>query len=218
MVFADRVDAGIRLSRHLAFLRGDDVVVLGLPRGGVAVAGPVAEVLGASLDVLVVRKLGLPSQPELAIGAVAEGGIVVINDRLVSTGSGIDRRNLVAIQEREWAEVVRQSERFRGGHARVPVAGRTAVVVDDGMATGSTARAACRAARGAGAERVILAVPVASPEAIADLGREVEGRLSRSTARAVGRREFGTPRFSLNCRTRRSSDTWILSAGRLRSE
>jgi putative phosphoribosyl transferase len=168
VMFSDRADAGRRLARRLAFLRGDDVVVLGLPRGGVPVAFEVATDLGAPLDVIVVRKLGLPYQPELAMGAIGEGGIRIINDEVVR-GSWIRPDVIARVERRERRELARQAERFRAGRARADVAGRTAVVIDDGIATGSTARAACQVARRQGAARVILAVPVGPPGSARDL-------------------------------------------------
>ena len=173
MPFEDRRDAGRRLAARLTHLHGDDVVVLGLPRGGVPVAFEVARALHAPLDVIVVRKLGVPSQPELAMGAIGEGGTQVDNDEVVKV-AGVTPDELTAVVRRERAELERRSQRFRGVRPRIPLAGRTAVVVDDGIATGSTARAACRVARAQGAARVVLAVPVVSPSAIADLARDVD--------------------------------------------
>lgn len=173
MPFLDRADAGRRLAERLRYLHGEDVVVLGLVRGGVPVASEVAKALGADLDVVLVRKLGVPSQPELAMGAIGEGGVTVINER-VMTRAGIGPERLAELDRRERSELDRRSDRYRHGGTPVPLTGRTAVIVDDGIATGSTARAACQVARARGADRVILAVPVASPEAVADLGREVE--------------------------------------------
>jgi putative phosphoribosyl transferase len=166
-MFTDRADAGRRLASKLAPLQGD-VVVLGLPRGGVPVAFEVAAELGAPLDVIVVRKLGLPHQPELAMGAVGEGGIRIINDEVVH-GSWVTPGVIADVERRERRELARQAGRFRAGRGRADVAGRTAVVIDDGIATGSTARAACQVARAQGAARVILAVPVGPPGAARDL-------------------------------------------------
>jgi putative phosphoribosyl transferase len=166
-MFSDRADAGRRLASRLASLHGD-VVVLGLPRGGVPVAFEVARELGAPLDVIVVRKLGLPYQPELAMGAIGEGGVRIINDEVVR-GSWVSPEVIDGVERRERRELARQAERFRAGRARADVAGRTAVLVDDGIATGSTARAACRVARGQGAARVILAAPVGPPGSARDL-------------------------------------------------
>jgi putative phosphoribosyl transferase len=159
-VFADRVEAGSLLARALSHVAGDDVVVLALPRGGVPVADQVARHLGVPLDVIVVRKLGVPVQPELAFGAIGEGGVRVINDEVVRMAHVRDG-DIEAVERRERAELDRRVDRFREGVAAVPIDGRVAVVVDDGVATGSTARAACQVARARGAKRVVLAVPVA---------------------------------------------------------
>jgi predicted phosphoribosyltransferase len=164
-VFEDRVDAGRALARALG-RRHDlqDAVVLGLPRGGVPVAFEIAQALGLSLDVLVVRKLGLPWQPELAMGAIASGGAVVLNDdvlRLV----GRDEKVLQQVQQQELAELARREREFRGARPPLAVKGRTAIVVDDGLATGATMEAAVHALRTLGAQRVVVAVPVASSEA-----------------------------------------------------
>jgi putative phosphoribosyl transferase len=148
--------------------RDEDVVVLGLPRGGVPVAFEVARALGAPLDVIVVRKLGLPFQPELAMGAIGEDGVRIIDHDLVRR-TLVSDRELAAVEARERAELERRVRRFRGDRARVPLAGRTAIVIDDGVATGSTARAACQVARSLGASRVVLAVPVGPLDAIDDL-------------------------------------------------
>ena len=160
MEFADRTEAGRRLGAKLGHLRGEHVVVLGLPRGGVPVAAEVARALGAPFDVIVVRKLGGPFQPELAMGAIGEGGVRVVNDEVVGV-LGVADEVMAEVEERERAELYRRASRFRGGRPPVHLAGRTAVVVDDGLATGSTARAACQVARAMGAARVVLAVPVA---------------------------------------------------------
>jgi putative phosphoribosyl transferase len=160
VTFADRADAGRRLAAALAHLAGADVVVLGLPRGGVPVAAEVAAALGAPLDVIVVRKLGVPGHREYAMGAVGEGGVRVVDDEVVRA-AGVGAAALRAVETAERAEVVRRAARLRADRPRVPLGGRTAVVVDDGVATGSTARAACAVARLLGARRVVLATPVA---------------------------------------------------------
>ena len=165
MRFMDRTDAGRALARSLENLRGSDVVVLGLPRGGVPVAFEVARALEAPLDVIVVRKLGVPYQPELAMGAIGEGGIRVSNDEVIRRG-GITPEEIAAVEERERADLDQQAQLFRAGRPHVDVAGRTAVIVDDGIATGSTAAAACQVARRMGAKRVVLAVPVGAPESL----------------------------------------------------
>lgn len=164
MPFRDRVDAGRQLAQRLLPLRGPDVVVLGLPRGGVPVAAEVARTLHAPLDVIVVRKLGVPVQPELAMGAIGEGGVRVINDDVVRL-IRINHAGIARVEEHERAELQRRAHRFRGDRPHLSLQGRTAIVVDDGIATGSTAAAACRVARAHGAARVILAVPVAPPDA-----------------------------------------------------
>ncbi|WP_369138335.1 phosphoribosyltransferase [Modestobacter versicolor] len=171
--FTDRADAGRQLAGRLAHLRGPAVLVLGLPRGGVPVAAEVAAVLGAPLDVVVVRKLGVPGQPELAMGAVGEDGVLVVNGAVL-TAAGVDRGQLSAVAARERTEVDQRAWRFRPGRPRQPVLGRTAVVVDDGIATGATARAACQVVRAQGAARVVLAVPVCAPGAVPLLAAEVE--------------------------------------------
>lgn len=173
MLFIDRLDAGLQLAKHVRHLRGEDVVVLGLPRGGVPVAFEVATELGAPLDVIVVRKLGVPFQPEFGFGAIGEGGVRIINDEVVRL-AGLSEREITAVEARERAELARRVQRFRGDRPPVPLAGRTVVVVDDGIATGSTARAACQVAKAQGAKRVVLAVPVGPAETIASLRRDAD--------------------------------------------
>jgi putative phosphoribosyl transferase len=188
MMFTNRTDAGLALAERLWQLRGEPVVVLALPRGGVPVAAEVARVLGAPLDVIVVRKLGVPFQPELGMGAVGEDGVRVV-DRDVIRLAGVSAGELAAVQAREQAEVARRAFRYRGGRPRVPLAGRVAVIVDDGIATGSTARAACRIARALGAARVVLAVPVAPPGWQDRIGRDADEMVSVATParfRAIG--------------------------------
>jgi putative phosphoribosyl transferase len=163
VIFADRREAGRLLAARLGHLHRDEhgsVVVLALPRGGVPVGDEIATALGAPLDVTLVRKLGVPYQPELGMGAIAEGGIRVLN-RDVIASAGVTGAQLADTEARERAELQRRARRYRGDRPRVRVEGRTVVVVDDGLATGSTARAACRLARTDGASRVVLAVPVA---------------------------------------------------------
>ena len=164
MRFRDRSDAGRQLASRLLPLRGKDAVVLGLPRGGVAVAAEVARVLDVPLDVIVVRKLGVPAQPELGMGAIGEGDTRVINADVVRY-SGVSEADIKAVERRERAELERRTKRFRGDAPREPLAGRIALLVDDGIATGSTARAACQVARAQGAIWVVLAAPVAPPSA-----------------------------------------------------
>lgn len=160
MRFTDRAEAGRVLAERCRHLAGPETVVLGLPRGGVPVARVVSEALNAPLDVIVVRKVGVPWQPELAMGAVGEDGVEVRNRELIDQVNVSDPEFArVAAEERE--VVHSRARRLRGQRARVPLTGRTAVVVDDGIATGATARAACQVAREHGARRVVLAVPVA---------------------------------------------------------
>jgi putative phosphoribosyl transferase len=165
VLFADRADAGRRLAQRLEHLRAQDVVVLGLPRGGVPVAAQVAEALGVPLDVIVVRKLGLPFQPEVAMGAIGEGGMRVLDPDLIAR-AGVSNEELRAVERRERAELDARVLRLRGGRERVDLTGRVAVVVDDGIATGATARVACEVARGLGAARVVLAAPVAPTQVL----------------------------------------------------
>lgn len=162
MLFTNRVDAGRRLAQRLKHLRAEDVVVLGLPRGGVPVAAEVAAALGAPLDVIVVRKLGAPFQPELGMGAIGEEGVRIVNSDIVRA-VGVSAAGLARVEQAERDELERRVRRYRGDRPRVPLEGRTAIVVDDGIATGSTAWAACQVARRQGARRVVVAVPVAPP-------------------------------------------------------
>jgi len=173
MLFIDRADAGRHLAQRLRHLRGTDVVVLGLPRGGVPVAFEVAEELRAPLDVIVVRKLGVPFQPEYGFGAIGEGGARIIDDRVVRL-TRLTGPEIAAVEARERVLLDRRIRRLRGDRTPIPLAGRTAIVVDDGIATGSTAQAACMVARAHGASRVILAVPVGSVEAAASLRRAAD--------------------------------------------
>ncbi|WP_329386416.1 phosphoribosyltransferase family protein [Streptomyces sp. NBC_01716] len=160
MLFMDRRDAGRQLAGSLRHLRGAGVVVLGLPRGGVPVAAAVAEALDAPLDVCLVRKLGVPFHSELAMGAIGEGGVRVINDE-VARMTGVTEEELARVEAHEREVLESRARRYRGERAPISQEGRTVVVVDDGVATGSTARAACRIARARGAARIVLAVPVA---------------------------------------------------------
>lgn len=162
--FEDRDDAGRRLARLLSDLSLDDPVVLGLPRGGVPVAARVALDLHAPLDVIIVRKLGLPSAPEVAMGAIGEGGVRVMDEGLIEA-MGVTTAQWEAVEARE-REILRvRSGRLRQGRGRLDLAGRTALIVDDGIATGATATAACVVARALGAPRVVVAAPVGPPDA-----------------------------------------------------
>jgi putative phosphoribosyl transferase len=191
VVFEDRSDAGRRLADRLRGypgLQGDDVVVLGLPRGGVPVAAEVADALGAPLDVIVVRKLGVPGHPELAMGALGEGGTRILDTRVVGL-AGVQADDVVRVQAREERELARRLQRYRAVHPRAALAGRVALIVDDGLATGATARAACQVARHLGAARVVVAVPVAPADWVDRLGDVADDLVAVETPtsfRAVG--------------------------------
>lgn len=195
-VFEDRAQAGRALAEALAGWRGaPDTVVLGLPRGGVPVAYEIANALGLPLDVLLVRKLGLPWQPELAMGAIASGGAVVVNDEVVRylpAGS----HDFETVRAREQLELERREREFRGDRPPLDMRKRTGILVDDGLATGATMEAAVRSLRALGAERVVVAVPVASVEArdrIAAVADEVVCLAAPEWFSAVGQwyRDFG---------------------------
>jgi len=173
MFFVDRADAGRHLARRLRHLGGADVAVLGLPRGGVPVAFEVAGELHAPLDVIVVRKLGVPFQPEYGFGAIGEGGARVIDDYVVRQ-AGLTGMQVAEVEARERVLLDRRVRQLRGDNPPVPLTGRTAIIVDDGIATGSTARAACLVARARGASRVVLAAPVGPVEAAAALRRDAD--------------------------------------------
>ncbi|MFC9392874.1 MULTISPECIES: phosphoribosyltransferase family protein [unclassified Streptomyces] len=177
MFFSDRTDAGRQLAARLDHLKGHDVVVLGLPRGGVPVAAEVADALDAPLDICLVRKLGVPHQPELAMGALGEGGVRVLNERVLREAR-VSERDLAAVEEREHTELDQRGLRYRGSRPSVPLDGRTVVVVDDGLATGATALAACRVVRARGAARIVLAVPVAPKGWTARVGGEADETVS----------------------------------------
>jgi len=167
-MFKDRRDAGRRLAGHLDRFAALEPIVVGMPRGGVPVAAQVAAHLCAPLDIVVVRKIGCPWRPELGIGAIAEGGVHVLNEALIRD-IGVRRDQLEASMTAEAEELARRVRRYRGGRAAVPVEGRTVILVDDGLATGYTARAAIETLRRAGASRVILAVPVAPQDSVTAL-------------------------------------------------
>ena len=189
--FADRRDAGRAVAAALlARVPLTDPVVLGLPRGGVVVAAEVAAALGAPLDVILVRKLGLPGQPELAMGAIAAVGEAVETVRtVVADRTGVDEATFAAVRDRELAELRRREAEYRGAHPALPLGGRAVVLVDDGLATGATVRAAVAAVRGAGPTSVTVAVPVGSPRVCEELAREVDSLVcveSPTSFRAVG--------------------------------
>ncbi len=172
-MFADRRAAGRVLAQALLHHAGTNAVVLGLPRGGVPVAEEIARVLGGTLDVWVVRKLGTPFEPELGMGAVAEGPAIVL-DRSIVGHFGIDSAQVLEVAHRELAEVTRRVERFRGERALPELRDRTVILVDDGIATGGTMRAAIRAVRKRHPARVVVAVPVAARDVVAALRREAD--------------------------------------------
>ncbi|MEU1687345.1 phosphoribosyltransferase [Micromonospora sp. NPDC005707] len=170
--YRDRAEAGRMLADRLGDLAGrPDVIVLGLVRGGVPVAQVIAERLGAPLDVLVVRKLGMPWAPEVAYGALGPGGVQVLNDMVADR---IDADERAEVRRREQTELDRREQLYRGGRPQLDLAGRTAVIVDDGLATGATARAAVQVARHLGAARVVVAVPVGSDQAYEMLAAEAD--------------------------------------------
>lgn len=171
MRFTDRTEAGRRLGEELAVHDLDDALVLGLPRGGVPVAAEVADVLDAPLDVLVVRKIGAPRNPEFAVGAIGEGGAEFIDTSILGR-MGLSREDLEGTIATERDELRRRVEAYRGDAAPLDVVGRTVVVVDDGMATGASARVAVQVLRELGPARTVLAVPVSSTAAV-DLLDEV---------------------------------------------
>lgn len=172
--FADRHDAGRRLVALLGDCGGrDDVVVLGLPRGGVPVAYEVARALRAPLDVFLVRKLGVPGHEELAMGAIASGGVMVLNEDVVAA-TGIGRDEIEAVAARELETLTRQERSFRGDRPPVEVRDRVAIAVDDGLATGATMRAAIRALRNQGAKAIVVAVPTAPRETCEALRSQVD--------------------------------------------
>lgn len=175
MSFANRLDAGRKLAQALDGYKEQRPVILALPRGGVPVAAVVAEALHAPLDLVLVRKIGVPAQPELAMGAVVDGGdpIIVRNEDVIRY-ENIDETKFQAICERELAEIERRRRRYLGNRARVNVAGRVAIVIDDGIATGATTRAALRATRQRNPKKLVLAVPVAPTVALGEMRAEAD--------------------------------------------
>lgn len=170
--YRDRTDAGKQLGDALkAYANRNDVVVLGLVRGGVPVAAAVAERLHAPLDVLVVRKLGVPWAPEVAFGALGPGGVQVRNPHIADR---LDPSDINVVAARETEELQRREQHYRAGRSAIDLTGRTAIIVDDGLATGATARAAVAVARRLGATRVVMAAPVCAPEAASLLKAEAD--------------------------------------------
>jgi putative phosphoribosyl transferase len=181
-MFANRRSAGRQLSQKLEHLRQERPVVLALPRGGVPVGFEIAEGLDAPLDIVLVRKIGVPWQPELALGAVVDGADpqVVINDNLAAE-LAIDEGYIASETARQLTEIERRRKAYLGDRLPVPLAGRMVIVVDDGIATGSTVRTALRAIRNAGAGKTILAVPVAPRDELGELRSEVDEIICLST-------------------------------------
>lgn len=175
MTFRDRTEAGQRLARALAAFKGKPAVVLALPRGGVPVAVEVAAALAAPLDLVLVRKIGVPSQPELAAGAVVDGGkpVVVRNEDIIRL-AGVSEADFAATRDRELAEIERRRKLYLGDRPHPDLEGRTVIAVDDGIATGATTRAALRALRARGPRRLVLAVPVAPTSTLAELKGEAD--------------------------------------------
>lgn len=172
--FRNRAEAGRELAAQLAVYAGrDDVTVLGLPRGGVPVAAEVARVLGVPLDVFLVRKLGVPGREELAFGAIASGGARVLNPDVVAT-LGIDSETTESVVAREQAELERRAVAYRGTAEPPELGGRVVILVDDGLATGASMRAAVEAVRALGPARVVVAVPAAARQTCEELAREVD--------------------------------------------
>lgn len=172
--YRDRHEAGRILAEHVREkMEAAEGVVLALPRGGVPVALEVARAIGAPLDVFIVRKLGVPSQPELAMGAIASGGVKVLNESVLAD-LDISEKEIAAVADREAAELTRRERSYRDNRPPVELRGRVVILVDDGLATGSTMRAAIAAVRQRGAGRVVVAVPVGAKDTCEELGREVD--------------------------------------------
>ncbi|TLG78122.1 phosphoribosyltransferase family protein [Methylocystis sp. B8] len=187
MSFYDRTDAGRRLAAELDKFKGEDVVVFALPRGGAPVAEPIATSLNAPLDLVLVRKIGVPFQPELAMGAVADGGdpVVVRNDDVIAMAD-VSEQEFEDVCARELQEIERRRRLYLGNRERPEVEGHVAIVVDDGVATGATTRAALRAVRARGPKKLVLAVPVAPPDTLESLAPEVDEIVCLEIHRAFG--------------------------------
>ncbi len=174
MIYRNRVDAGRKLAEQLAQYKGEpNVIVLALPRGGVPIGYEVAQALGAPLDIFLVRKLGVPGHEELAMGAIASGGVRVLNEEVVG-GLGIADEVIDAVAAEEQQELERRERLYRGDRPAPDVRGRTAILIDDGLATGSTMRAAVAALRQQGPARLVVAVPVAAASTAAEFQDEVD--------------------------------------------
>jgi putative phosphoribosyl transferase len=187
MDFRDRSDAGRRLAKALSEYKGRSAVVLALPRGGVPVAAEVATALDAPLDLILVRKIGVPTQPELAMGAVVDGTapIVVRNEEVIEL-SGTTADEFDAACKRELAEIERRRQLYIGERARAEITGQVVIVIDDGIATGATTRAALQAIRNRKPKELVLAVPVAPPDTITQLRRKVDALICLETPELFG--------------------------------
>ncbi len=175
MSFGNRSDAGRQLAKALAGYKDQQPVILALPRGGVPVAAQVAAALNAPLDLILVRKIGVPFQPELAMGAVVDGRMpIVVRNEDVIRLAGIDESEFQAVCDNQLAEIERRRQRYLGNRKHVDVSGRTAIVIDDGIATGATTRAALRATRTRKPKRLVLAVPVAPTESLSELRHDAD--------------------------------------------
>lgn len=191
MSFRDRSEAGRRLARRLARYKGENVVVLALPRGGVPVAAPIATALAAPLDLILIRKLGVPFYSELAMGAIADAGIpLIVRNEDVIAEARVKQSDFNAVCQRELTEIERRRRIYLSGRPRPKVSGRIAIVVDDGVATGATTRAALRAVRALNPKRLVLAVPVAPTDTLRSLASEADETVCLETHRifiAIGR-------------------------------
>jgi predicted phosphoribosyltransferase len=187
MDFRDRSDAGRRLAKALSEYKGRSAVVLALPRGGVPVAAEVAAALDAPLDLILVRKIGVPTQPELAMGAVVDGTapIVVRNEEVIEL-SGTTADQFDAACARELAEIERRRQLYIGDRARAEITGQVVIVIDDGIATGATTRAALQAIRNRKPKELVLAVPVAPSDTITQLRREVDALICLEMPESFG--------------------------------
>jgi len=166
IMFRNRSEAGRKLAEKLSLYKGQgDVVVLALPRGGVPVGYEIATYLGVPMDVLIARKLGAPGQPELGIGAIAPGGIRVLDDRLIRL-LGVSKEYIEKVSQEEAQELQRRTQEYRDGRPDIPLEGKTVIIVDDGLATGVTARAAVESVRRRNPKKIILAIPVCASQAI----------------------------------------------------
>jgi putative phosphoribosyl transferase len=193
--FEDRFEAGERLARLLEGYRGESSIVYALPRGGVPVGYEISRTLGAPLEVLVSRKLGAPGQPELGIGAVTSDGVRYLNEPLVEH-LGVPEEYVEEITAEEAGEATRRARMLRGDYPELEVRGRTAIVVDDGLATGATARAAARSLRRRGARSIVLAVPVCAAQTEDELLSEVDEIVCLESTKRLGAIGFWYRDFS----------------------